>query len=108
MLEKTSFAEEPIEEIEPADDDPSETAEWLDALDSVYRAVGGDRAAFLLSALSRRAGELGIVSNALPFSPYRNTIPLEKQIPFPGDIDYGRADHGDYPLERACHGDARQ
>ena len=87
MLEKTSFAGEPIEEIEPVDDDPSETAEWLDALDSVYRAVGGDRAAFLLSALSRRAGELGIVSNALPFSPYRNTIPVEKQIPFPGDID---------------------
>ena len=87
MLEKTSFAGEPIEEIEPVDDDPSETAEWLDALDSVCRAVGGDRAAFLLSALSRRAGELGIVSNALPFSPYRNTIPVEKQIPFPGDIE---------------------
>ena len=87
MLEKTSFAGEPIEEIEPVDDDPSETAEWLDALDSVCRAVGGDRAAFLLSALSRRAGELGIVSNALPFSRYRNTIPVEKQIPFPGDID---------------------
>src|SRR5271166_3482347 len=87
MLEKTSFAGEPIEEIEPVDDDPLETAEWLDALDSVCRTVGGDRAAFLLGALSRRAGELGIVSNALPFSPYRNTIPEEKQIPFPGDID---------------------
>src|SRR5208337_862706 len=73
--------------FDPADDDPSETAEWLDALDSVYDNVGGDRAAFLLTALSRRAGQLGIVSDALPFSPYRNTIRLEKQVPFPGDID---------------------
>ncbi|HLW91473.1 MAG TPA: alpha-ketoglutarate dehydrogenase [Roseiarcus sp.] len=87
MLEKVSSILEPREEIGPADDDPLETAEWLDSLDAVCRNVGSDRAAFLLTALSRKAGQLGIVSNALPFSPYRNTIPLEKQIPFPGDID---------------------
>jgi pyruvate dehydrogenase E1 component len=87
MLEKISPIGQPVAESEPADDDPLETAEWLDSLDAVYRNVGGDRAAFLLAALSRRAGQLGIVSNVLPFSPYRNTIPLEKQIPFPGDID---------------------
>jgi hypothetical protein len=45
MLEKTSFAGEPIEEIEPVDDDPSETAEWLDALGWTHRELylrGGD------------------------------------------------------------------
>src|SRR5271157_3425975 len=87
MRTKISSIGEPMEQFDPADDDPSETAEWLDALDSVYDNVGGDRAAFLLTALSRRAGQLGIVSDALPFSPYRNTIRLEKQVPFPGDID---------------------
>ncbi len=56
------------------------------SFDAVFHHVGGDRAAFLLNELCRRANQLGIVSNALPFSPYRNTIPLDRQVPFPGDI----------------------
>jgi pyruvate dehydrogenase E1 component len=85
MLEKVSSSNTPTD-LDPIDDDPVETAEWLDSLDAVYRHIGSDRAAFLLGALTRRAGQLGIVSNALPFSPYRNTIPPEKQITFPGDL----------------------
>jgi pyruvate dehydrogenase complex dehydrogenase (E1) component len=38
--------------IEPEDDDPSETREWFDALDSVYWRTGSERAAFLLSSLA--------------------------------------------------------
>ena len=67
--------------------DPTETAEWLDALESVFRLAGGERAEFLLSALDRKAKDLGVVPDVLPFGPYRNTIPLEKQGAFPGDID---------------------
>ena len=69
------------------DPDPTETAEWLDALESVFRVAGGERAEFLLSALDRKAKDLGVVPDVLPFGPYRNTIPLEKQGAFPGDID---------------------
>ncbi len=71
---------------EPRDTDPAETREWLDALDGVVRMAGRERAGFLLSALERRARELSIYSEALPFSPYRNTIPLERQPKFPGDL----------------------
>ena len=69
------------------DSDPTETAEWLDALESVFRVAGGERAEFILSALGRKAKDLGVVPDVLPFGPYRNTIPLEKQGPFPGDLD---------------------
>jgi pyruvate dehydrogenase E1 component len=69
------------------DSDPTETAEWLDALESVFRMVGGERAEFILSALGRKAKDLGVLPDVLPFGPYRNTIPLEKQGPYPGDLD---------------------
>jgi pyruvate dehydrogenase E1 component len=68
------------------DEDPDETAEWLAALDSLFRIAGSDRTEFILSALDRRARDHGVVTDILPFSPYRNSIPLEKQPPFPGDI----------------------
>src|ERR1700728_213226 len=70
----------------PGDADPDETAEWLAALESVVLAAGEDRAEFLLSALDRRAKELGVGTDLTPYSPYRNSIPLERQPPFPGDI----------------------
>jgi pyruvate dehydrogenase E1 component len=69
------------------DDDPQETADWLAALDSLLRQGGNPRAQFILSALERKAKELGVVPDSLPFSPYRNTISLEAQTPYPGDID---------------------
>ncbi len=69
------------------DSDPTETAEWLDALESVFRVTGGERAEFILSALGRKAKDLGVVPDVLPFGPYRNTVPLEKQSSFPGDLD---------------------
>jgi pyruvate dehydrogenase E1 component len=72
--------------IPPLDADPAETREWLDALDSLYRAAGADRAAYLLTELNARAARLGVVADELPYSPYRNTIPLDKQPPFPGDL----------------------
>ena len=69
------------------DSDPSETAEWLDALKSVFHTAGVERAEFILAALDRKANDLGIVPDGLLFAPYRNTIPLEKQSAFPGDLN---------------------
>ena len=74
------------DETSPLDRDPEETREWLDSLDAVFRYAGGERAAFLLAALNARAGELGVLSDDLPFSAYRNTIPPERQPPYPGDL----------------------
>ena len=64
------------------DSDPAETAEWLESIESVFRHAGADRAEFILSALERKAKEIGVFSDVLPYSPYRNTIPLERQPPF--------------------------
>ena len=76
------------DDLGPArDTDPTETTEWLDALESVFHMAGGERAEFILSALDRKAKDLGVVPDVLPFGPYRNTIPLERQVAFPGDIE---------------------
>jgi pyruvate dehydrogenase E1 component len=67
------------------DDDPDETREWLDAIDSVLGAHGGERAHWLVERLIdhvRRAGHY------LPFGPntaYLNTISLAREPSYPGD-----------------------
>ncbi|MGR9363735.1 alpha-ketoglutarate dehydrogenase (plasmid) [Rhizobium leguminosarum] len=69
------------------DTDPVETLDWLQSLEIVNKIEGGRRARFLLDALDRRAKQLGVVEDSLPYSPYRNSIELEKQPPFPGDLE---------------------
>src|SRR5579863_2570751 len=87
MLERINPALTFNDSAAAGDSDPTETAEWLDALESVFRMAGGERAEFLLSALDRKAKDLGVVPDVLPFGPYRNTIALEKQGAYPGDIE---------------------
>jgi pyruvate dehydrogenase E1 component len=87
MLERPNPTPKLDDRTSAYDNDPTETAEWLDALESVFHAAGAERAEFILSALDRKAKDLGVVPDILPFGPYRNTIPREKQSPFPGDID---------------------
>ena len=69
------------------DHDPAETQDWLAALESLFRTEGAARARFILDRLERRSKEIGILDEALPYSAYRNTIPLEKQPRYPGDLD---------------------
>lgn len=69
------------------DDDPQETAEWLEALDGVISAVGPDRAHYLIEKQIEFARVHG---EHLPFSantPYINTIPVAAQQKIPGDQD---------------------
>ena len=73
---------------DPADPDPIETREWLDALETVIDREGPERAHFLLEQmldLSRRSGA------NIPFSNttgYVNTIPTQLEVPSPGNAEY--------------------
>ena len=71
---------------EAVDSDPDETREWIDALEASVHSGGSDRGLFLLERLEERAQALGIVPHVQPFSAYRNTIALDSQPPFPGDL----------------------
>ncbi|MCC7234642.1 MAG: pyruvate dehydrogenase (acetyl-transferring), homodimeric type [Bryobacterales bacterium] len=62
-----------------------ETAEWLEALDEVIDLAGPDRAKALLQELVDRAYLHGMNSPVKPSMPYVNTIPVEDEVPYPGD-----------------------
>ncbi len=74
-----------VHRADSEDSDPQETREWLEALDGVVRAEGHERGLFLLKQLEAQAQQMGIVSRVPPYSAYQNTIPLERQRPYPGD-----------------------
>ncbi|MGZ5266438.1 MAG: pyruvate dehydrogenase (acetyl-transferring), homodimeric type, partial [Caldimonas sp.] len=69
-----------------ADLDPAETAEWCEALDALIAAHGEARARFLFDALLAHARRRGVRWLPSMVTPYVNTIPLEAQTPFPGDL----------------------
>lgn len=68
------------------DPDPQETAEWIDALESLTDSDGPERAHFVLTAVLDGARRLGVTTSGLPYSAYRNTIPLSRQPAYPGDL----------------------
>ncbi len=73
-----------------ADDDPGETAEWIDALAAVVAAAGPGRARFLLDALQRHADRNGLRWQPELASPFVNTIAVSAQPRFPGDLEIER------------------
>lgn len=67
------------------DIDPQETQEWVDALEAVLEAEGGDRGHYILEQLIDKARRSGAY---LPYSPttaYLNTIPASQEPTPPGD-----------------------
>ena len=72
------------------DTDPDETREWLDSLDAVVSASGGQRGRYLLRRLLDRADELGMGLSGTVQTPYVNTIPTADQPFFPGDENIER------------------
>lgn len=72
---------------QPVDDiDPTESEEWIEALNAVLENEGVERAQYLLQRLSAKVTETGA---QLPYAintPYRNTIPVEKEARMPGDL----------------------
>ena len=72
------------------DADALETREWIDSLNAVLQTSGANRAGYLLSHLSETAVRNGV---ELPFeatTPYINTIPVDRQPPFPGSREIER------------------
>ena len=68
------------------DADPGETREWLDSLRAVIREGGAERGSFLVHQLQDALRQIGGVDSTQQFSAYRNTIPLERQGAYPGDL----------------------
>ena len=68
------------------DTDPEETREWLEALQAVVAGAGPERGLFLIEQLQDQAQQQGMVPHLQPFSAYRNSIPLERQGAYPGDL----------------------
>jgi len=69
------------------DEDPIKTREWLEALEAVARERGNERALFLLNQIEEQGQQLGLVAHVQPYSAYRNTIPLEQQGGYPGNLE---------------------
>src|SRR3990172_12458024 len=63
-----------------------ETQEWIDALRDVARSRGPDRASGLLQALQIAAQRLGVPLPVTSRTPYVNTIPLDLEPRYPGNI----------------------
>jgi pyruvate dehydrogenase E1 component len=62
-----------------------ESREWLESLEYVYKTDGERRAAEILRNLQVHARNLGIDTQCPSNTPYINTIPADRQPPFPGD-----------------------
>ena len=69
------------------DIDPEETQDWLEALEATVRRSGSERGMFLLTRLEEQAQSMGIVAHVPPYSAYRNTLALEHQPAYPGDLE---------------------
>ena len=67
------------------DQDPVETDEWVESLDSVVERAGPERARFILYRLLKRARQLQVGLPPLTQTRYVNTISPEQEPPFPGD-----------------------
>ena len=69
------------------DSDPEETDEWLESLRSVAFHKGQQRARIILHELMAEAKSLDIPITEPSRSPYVNSVALEQQPPYPGDIE---------------------
>ena len=69
-----------------SDLDPVETTEWRDAFASVVRLHGPDRARYLLDQLVVLAHQQHIGWSPELVTPYVNTIAVQAQQPYPGDL----------------------
>src|SRR6267143_386836 len=67
------------------DIDPQETQEWIESLDALVKASGGDRVRFVLYKLLKRARMLHVGLPPLTQTRYINTISPEQEPYFPGD-----------------------
>jgi len=67
------------------DSEEEEVAEWIEAFDQVVEEEGANRGCELLEALIERARTSGVEVPIQLNTPYINTIPVEEEVPYPGD-----------------------
>lgn len=72
--------------LQDLDHDPAETAEWRDAFTALAAAEGPARARHILTELARLARQQRIGWQPELNTPYVNTIAVEDQPAFPGDL----------------------
>ncbi|MDA7978357.1 MAG: pyruvate dehydrogenase (acetyl-transferring), homodimeric type [Pirellulales bacterium] len=82
--------EAPTQAARGTDNDPQETAEWIDSLRYVLHSKGADRVRYLLSVLKQTAHRDGVEVPFTPTTPYINTIPTERQPVYPGNRELER------------------
>jgi pyruvate dehydrogenase E1 component len=75
---------------EPPDQDPKETHEWLESLDSVISAHGTSRGGYLVRRIVQEAQRFGVHPDLPLNSGYVNTIPTENEPDYPGDASLER------------------
>ena len=68
------------------DDDPEETEEWVQSINSVIENAGVERAQYILQRMSVKVTETGAQLPYAITTPYRNTIPVSKEARMPGDL----------------------
>ncbi len=73
--------------VMPADPDPVETREWLDAFNSLIESNGRERATYLLRKLLDEARAKRVPMPPVLNTPYSNSIALAEQPQFPGNLD---------------------
>ena len=76
----------PSDAADPIDVDPQETAEWQASLSALLAAHGPQRARFLLQTLAQQARTLRIGWTSDFSTPYVNTIAVNEQPSFGGDL----------------------
>jgi pyruvate dehydrogenase E1 component len=75
------------------DSDPIETQEWLDALASIVHNEGPSRARFIVETLLANTASLGVSMGgdlSAFTTPYCNTIKVDDEPDYPGDIELER------------------
>ena len=72
--------------LEPIDSDPGESAEWRDALLSLLETSGSERTRQILDMLDVLARDPKIAWKPTRGTPYVNSIPVDHQPAFPGDL----------------------
>lgn len=79
-----------MSEVSKVDIDALETKEWLEALESVVRAEGVERAQFLLEQVLEQARLEGVDMPTGVTTNYINTIPPQQEPAYPGDVNLER------------------
>ena len=66
--------------------DPIETNEWLEAINSVIKEEGVERASFIMTKLAKKLNEEGAIPSYNLTTPFRNSIPAKDEVAMPGDL----------------------